>query len=75
MIIRFFPKHEAKISGEIDSNWKKFHFFQSRRNLYTVVVAANADQPATLQYIAPYTGAAVAEYFMYSGKHTLVVYD
>ena len=42
---------------------------------YTVVVAANADQPATLQYIAPYTGAAVAEYFMYSGKHTLVVYD
>jgi len=42
---------------------------------YTVVVAANADQPATLQYIAPYTGAAIAEYFMYTGKHTLVVYD
>ena len=42
---------------------------------YTVIVAANADQPATLQYIAPYTGAAIAEYFMYSGKHTLVVYD
>eukprot|EP00965_Chrysotila_dentata_P149947 4952186-Pleurochrysis_carterae.AAC.1 len=32
---------------------------------YTIVVAANADDPATLQYIAPYTGAALAEYFMY----------
>ena len=42
---------------------------------YTVIVAANADQPATLQYISPYTGAAIAEYFMYTGKHTLVVYD
>ena len=42
---------------------------------YTIIVAANADQPATLQYIAPYTGAAIAEYFMYLGKHTLVVYD
>ena len=42
---------------------------------YTVIVAANADQPATLQYIAPYTGAAIAEYFMYIGKHTLVIYD
>jgi len=42
---------------------------------YTIVVAANADSPATLQYIAPYTGAALAEYFMYNGKSTLVVYD
>lgn len=42
---------------------------------YTIVVAANADQPATLQYIAPYTGAALAEYFMYNGKATLVIYD
>nr|UAD89039.1 ATP synthase CF1 subunit alpha [Gracilariopsis longissima] len=42
---------------------------------YTIVVAANADDPATLQYIAPYTGAALAEYFMYKGKATLVVYD
>lgn len=42
---------------------------------YTVIVAANADQPATLQYIAPYTGAAIAEFFMYTGKHTLVIYD
>nr|YP_010338075.1 ATP synthase CF1 alpha subunit [Erythrolobus coxiae]UNJ17660.1 ATP synthase CF1 alpha subunit [Erythrolobus coxiae] len=42
---------------------------------YTIIVAANADEPATLQYIAPYTGAALAEYFMYSGKATLVIYD
>jgi F-type H+-transporting ATPase subunit alpha len=42
---------------------------------YTIVVAANADDPATLQYIAPYTGAALAEYFMYKGKATLIIYD
>lgn len=42
---------------------------------YTIIVAENADSPATLQYLAPYTGAALAEYFMYSGRHTLVIYD
>merc|ERR1711988_2095403 len=42
---------------------------------YTVIVAASANDPATLQYIAPYTGAAIAEYFMYDGKGTLVIYD
>ena len=42
---------------------------------YTIIVAANADDPATLQYIAPYTGAALAEYFMYEGRATLVIYD
>jgi F-type H+-transporting ATPase subunit alpha len=42
---------------------------------YTIIVAAAADSPATLQYLAPYTGAALAEYFMYKGRHTLVVYD
>jgi len=42
---------------------------------YTIIVAANADDPATLQYIAPYTGAALAEYFMYNGKATLAIYD
>merc|ERR1711972_491251 len=41
----------------------------------TIIVVANADDPATLQYIAPYTGAALAEYFMYDGMATLVVYD
>lgn len=42
---------------------------------YTIVVAANASDPATLQYLAPYCGAAMAEYFMYKGKATLVIYD
>jgi F-type H+-transporting ATPase subunit alpha len=42
---------------------------------YTVIVCASANDPATLQYIAPYTGAAIAEYFMYKGKPTLVIYD
>ena len=42
---------------------------------YTIIVAATADAPATLQYLAPYTGAALAEYFMYKGRHTLVIYD
>ena len=42
---------------------------------YTIVVAANANAPATLQYLAPYTGATLAEYFMYRGKATLVIYD
>nr|YP_010386053.1 ATP synthase CF1 alpha subunit [Cosmarium blyttii]UPO65123.1 ATP synthase CF1 alpha subunit [Cosmarium blyttii] len=42
---------------------------------YTIIVAETADSPATLQYLAPYTGAAIAEYFMYKGRHTLVIYD
>jgi len=42
---------------------------------YTIVVAATSADPAPVQYIAPYAGAALAEYFMYQGKHTLVVYD
>jgi F-type H+-transporting ATPase subunit alpha len=40
-----------------------------------IVVVANADEPASLQYIAPYVGAALAEYFMYNGLSALVVYD
>jgi F-type H+-transporting ATPase subunit alpha len=42
---------------------------------YTIVVSAPASHPAPLQYIAPYAGCAMAEHFMYNGKHTLVVYD
>ena len=42
---------------------------------YTVIVSATARTPASLQYIAPYAGCAVGEYFMYKGKHALVVYD
>nr|QUO99265.1 CF1 alpha subunit of ATP synthase [Oedogonium dentireticulatum] len=42
---------------------------------YTIIVAANADSAATLQYLSPYTGATLAEFFMYTGRHTLVIYD
>ncbi|PHT86943.1 ATP synthase subunit alpha, chloroplastic [Capsicum annuum] len=42
---------------------------------YTIVVAETADSPATLQYLALYTGAALAEYFMYRERHTLIIYD
>lgn len=42
---------------------------------YTVVVSSPASDPASLQYIAPYAGCAVAEYFMYHGRDTLIVYD
>ena len=42
---------------------------------YTIVVTASASQPSPLLYIAPYTGVAMAEEFMYNGKHVLIVYD
>ena len=43
---------------------------------YSIVVTANASDPAALQYMAPYVGCAIAEYFMYKeGRHTLVIYD
>ncbi len=42
---------------------------------YTVIVSSPASDPAPLQYIAPYTGCAVAEFFMYRGRDTLVIYD
>src|SRR3989304_4749097 len=42
---------------------------------YTVVVAATAPSPAPLQFIAPYTGCTIGEYFRDNGKHALVVYD
>ena len=42
---------------------------------YTIVVAANASETAPIQYIAPYSGAAMAEYFMWKGKDVLIVYD
>jgi F-type H+/Na+-transporting ATPase subunit alpha len=42
---------------------------------YTIVVTANASDPAPMQYIAPYSATAIAEHFMWQGKHTLVIYD
>jgi F-type H+-transporting ATPase subunit alpha len=42
---------------------------------YTIVVAATASEPAPLQYIAPYSGVAMGEWFRDSGKHALIIYD
>ena len=42
---------------------------------YTIVVSATASAVAPMQYIAPYAGCAMAEYFMYQGKHVLIIYD
>ncbi|WP_027724015.1 F0F1 ATP synthase subunit alpha [Tuberibacillus calidus] len=41
----------------------------------TIVVSAGASEPAPLLYLAPYAGASMGEYFMYNGKHVLIIYD
>lgn len=42
---------------------------------HTIVVAATASEPAPLAFLAPFSGCSMAEYFMYNGKHALIVYD
>ena len=42
---------------------------------YTTVIVAGASAPAPVQYVAPYAGTAMAEYFMYNGQHALIIYD
>ncbi|MGK2859554.1 MAG: F0F1 ATP synthase subunit alpha [Thermoanaerobaculia bacterium] len=42
---------------------------------HTIVVSASASEPAPLQYLAPYAGAALGEYFLYNGQHALCIYD
>ena len=42
---------------------------------YTIIVSAGASTPASMQYLAPYAGCAMAEYFMFNAKHSLIVYD
>jgi len=42
---------------------------------YSIVVAANADEVATMQYLAPFAGCTMGEEFMYDGKHVLIIYD
>merc|ERR1712187_812108 len=42
---------------------------------YSIIVAATADSSATLQFIAPYTGASIAEFFIYEGSPSLIIYD
>ncbi|MFC4335690.1 F0F1 ATP synthase subunit alpha [Salininema proteolyticum] len=42
---------------------------------YTTIVTANADEPAGLKYLAPYTGSSIGQHWMYNGKHVLIVFD
>merc|ERR1712096_332035 len=42
---------------------------------YTIIIAANASDPAALQYIAPYTGCSMGEYFRDNGEDALIIYD
>ena len=61
---------KASTVAKIVSTFKKHHAMD-----YTTVVCATAGDPAPLQFIAPYAGTALAEYFMYAGKDVLIVYD
>src|SRR5690606_17788120 len=42
---------------------------------YTCIIMGSSDDPPSLNYIAPYTGSAIAEYFTYAGKDALLIYD
>ncbi len=42
---------------------------------YTIIVSAGASSPAAMQWLAPYAGAAMGEYFMFKGEHALIIYD
>ncbi len=61
---------KASTIAQVISNLKKHGAMD-----YTTVVAATASDPASLQYLAPYSGTAIAEYFMDKGKDVLIVYD
>lgn len=55
---------------------KMVHTFEKYGAMdYTIVLSASASDPAPLQYIAPYSGTALAEYFMHRGQDVLIVYD
>ncbi len=56
----------ARVVEELKSRWAMD---------YTIVVSASASSPAAMQYLAPYAGCAMAEYFMFNGKHALIIYD
>jgi F-type H+/Na+-transporting ATPase subunit alpha len=59
--------------------WKVARVVEELRNRgameYTIVVSAPASSPASMQYLSPYAWCAMAEYFMFNGKHSLIVYD
>ena len=61
---------KASSVAELVETLEKFDALQ-----YSIVVSASASDAATMQYIAPYAGCAMGEYFMYQGKDVLIVYD
>ena len=56
----------ARIAEELRKRWAME---------YTIIVSASASSLASMQYLSPYTGCAIAEYFMFNSKHSLIVYD
>ena len=66
LVKNVIPKHLESISAKLE---------EAGAMEYTIVVSASASTGAPLQYIAPYAGVAMGEYFMYQGKHVLCVYD
>ena len=62
--------HNASTIAKVVNNLNKYDAMD-----YTIVVASTASDSAPLQYIAPYSGTAIAEYFMHKGKDVLIVYD
>ena len=63
--------------GQKDSKLRKIQtrLEQGGAMKYTVIVSAGSSEPASLSYIAPYTGVSIAEYFMDQGKDVLIIYD
>ncbi|MDR0963191.1 MAG: F0F1 ATP synthase subunit alpha [Clostridium sp.] len=63
--------------GQKASTVAKLHntLLQQGAMEYTIIVTSAASDPASLQYIAPYSGTAIAEYFMHQGKDVLIIYD
>lgn len=63
--------------GQKSSRIRELHKYLEDQNAlsHTIIVASSASDSATLQYLAPYAGTAIAEYFMDQGKDCLVVYD
>ena len=61
---------KASSVAQISSNLKK-----RGADKYSIIVAATASQPASMQYIAPYSATAIAEYFMSKGRDVLIIYD
>ena len=63
--------------GQKDSKLRKLQARLEQGNSmdYTVIVSAGASEPAAMSYIAPYSGVAIAEYFMDQGKDVLIIYD